>query len=173
MTRARSHILRMDKALALLACAFIVAGCAGGTKGPSVARVGSPAPNWTEPLAGGGELTLGALRGKAVYLNFFATWCQPCNAEAPYINALQKQYGPRGLQTVGVDEEENAAQALAFQRRFGLVYPAVVDSGKLQDQYEVNGLPVHAFIDRRGIVRRIVVGEMKRSEIEDAIKRIL
>ena len=138
-----------------------------------MARVGAPAPDWTEPLAGGGELTLRALRGKAVYLNFFATWCQPCNAEAPYINALQKQYGPQGLQTVGVDEEETAGQALAFQRRFKLVYPAVVDTGKLQDQYEVNGLPVHAFIDRHGVVRRIVVGEMKRNEIEAAIKQTL
>jgi len=116
---------------------------------------------------------MASLRGKAVYLNFFATWCPPCNQEAPEINALQKQYASSGFQTVGIDELESASKAAQFVRKYGLVYPAVVDDGTLQAQYNVNGLPVHVFIDRGGVVRQIVVGQMTQAAIRAAIQKIL
>lgn len=153
----------------LSACSTHAAG-----SGPSrIARVGQPAPGWTQPTAAGGSLSLDSLRGKPIYLNFFATWCPPCNEEAPDVNALQKQFASKGLQTVGVDELENAAKAKQFVQKFGLVYPAVVDDGTLQSQYNVNGLPVHVFIDRGGVIKKIVVGEMSKNQIAAAIKTIL
>jgi thiol-disulfide isomerase/thioredoxin len=113
------------------------------------------------------------LRGKAVYLNFFATWCPPCNEEAPQIEALARTFAARGLQVVGVDVLENAGKAGAFRARHRLTYPIVVDSGTLRDQYEVNGLPVHVFIDRAGVVRKIVVGELSPSAMRDDAERAL
>ena len=74
---------------------------------------------------------------------------------------------------MAIDEEESGATALAFKRKYGLTYPAVVDEGALQDAYRVKGLPVHVFIDRSGVVRDIVVGQMAKSEIDDAIRKIL
>jgi thiol-disulfide isomerase/thioredoxin len=108
-----------------------------------------------------------------VYLNFFATWCPPCNEEAPAINALQRQYAASGLQVVGVDVLENAKKAAQFRREHQLLYPAVVDEGTLRDQYNVNGLPVHVFIDRQGIVRKIVVGELSAADMRTDVERIL
>lgn len=108
-----------------------------------------------------------------MYLNFFATWCGPCNEEAPYINQLQKAYESQGLHVIGVDELESAKDAQKFIRKFNLVYPSVIDNGTLQSQYEINGLPVHVFIERSGTISKIVVGEMNKSEIQDAIKSIL
>jgi peroxiredoxin len=140
---------------------------------PQHAHIGSPAPNWTEPKAGGGTLELASLKGKAVYLNFFATWCPPCNEEAPAINALQQKYGPQGLQVVGVDVLENAASAEKFMTEHKLTYPALADSGALRDEYNINGLPVHVFIDRAGIVKNIVVGELSPSEMDENVQRIL
>lgn len=131
------------------------------------------APDWTMPLSTGGTLTLSSLRGKPVYLNFFATWCPPCKDEAPYINALQKQFASQGLRVVGVDELESAGQAESFRRQFHLVYPAIVDSGKLQEQYLINGLPVHVFISRDGVIKKIVAGEMARPQILAAVRSIL
>ena len=122
---------------------------------------------------GGTKLSLDALRGKPIYINFFATWCPPCNEEAPDINALQKQYAGRGLRVVGVDELEDAKKAAQFVRKYDLVYPAVVDDGTLQDQYRVNGLPVHVFIDRGGVIRKIVTGEMTKKQIAQSIEAIL
>lgn len=158
---------------AFAATAALAACSASGHAASSAARVGFVAPQWSEPTSNGSKLSLDSLRGKPVYLNFFATWCPPCNEEAPDINALQKQYAPRGLRTVGVDELENAQKAAQFVRKYGLVYPAVVDDGALQTQYGVNGLPVHVFIDRSGVIRKIVTGEMSKKQIAAAIKTIL
>ncbi|HLI97709.1 MAG TPA: TlpA disulfide reductase family protein [Candidatus Baltobacteraceae bacterium] len=161
------------KRIAPLVAAALLSACSSGSHANAVGRVGSPAPQWSEPTSSGSTLSLASLRGKAVYLNFFATWCPPCNEEAPEINALQRQYAGRGLQIVGVDELENAAKAGQFVRKYGLVYPAVVDNGTLQSQYNVNGLPVHVFIDRGGVIRKIVIGEMSKAQIASAIQAII
>jgi cytochrome c biogenesis protein CcmG, thiol:disulfide interchange protein DsbE len=139
----------------------------------TVAHEGQPAPDWTEATVGGGTLTLSSLKGKAVYLNFFATWCPPCNEEAASINELQEKYGRHGLRVVGVDVLENAAKAEEFRDAHKLVYPAVADSGALRDQYNINGLPVHVFIQRDGVVHKIIVGELSKDEMEANIEQIL
>ena len=169
-------------ALLTLATAALLTGCAssghGGTSqsAPSsaaVAQVGRPAPAFNEPAVPSGTLSLASLRGKAVYLNFFASWCPPCNEEAPTLNALQMQYGGRGLQIVGVDVLENARKAEQFRSDHKLTYPALVDDGTLRNQYGVNGLPVHVFIDRGGVVRDIVVGELSATDMRDHVSKLL
>lgn len=161
--------------LLLAACAGAAhsGGSSGESSGSGVASVGHPAPNWTAPTARGGRLSFSSLRGEPVYLNFFATWCGPCNEEAPDINALQKQYAARGLRVIGIDELESAKKASQFVQKFGLVYPAVIDEGTLQGEYAINGLPVHVFIDRSGVIRKMVAGEMTKSQISAAIGSIL
>lgn len=167
--------------LPALAAAALLAGCAssahGGTasasSGSTVARVGQPAPAWSEPSVPSGTLSLASLHGKAVYLNFFASWCPPCNEEAPTLNALQRQYGSRGLQIVGIDVLENAKKAEQFRSDHKLSYPAVVDDGTLRNQYNVNGLPVHVFIDRGGVVRDVVVGELSATDMRDHVMKLL
>jgi len=161
-------MVRFYLALALFGAAALPAAAAQG------ASVGKAAPNFTAPLASGAKFSLSSLHGKPVYLNFFATWCAPCNAEAPDINALQKQYRNRGFVTVGVDEREDADKAKSFVHKFGLTYKAIVDAnGDVLGPYGAIGLPVHVFIDRRGTVKLIRNGEMSKPEIESAIKSIL
>jgi|SRR5579883_292320 len=165
-------------ALLALCLAGATAGCAHGNgaesqSAPQTARVGSPAPVWSEPSVPGPTLSSSALRGKALYLNFFATWCPPCNEEAPAIDSLARRYADRGLQVVGVDVLENARKAASFRLQHHLAYPVVVDGGTLRDAYNVNGLPVHVFIDRNGIVRKIVVGELSAQRMQDEIERVL
>lgn len=165
------------RALALLLVAMIPVACSNASNAkssaPTHAAIGSLAPNFTDPTSTGGTLSMVSLRGKPVYLNFFATWCPPCNDEAPGINALQKKYADRGLRVVGVDVQENAAKAQSFREKYHLVYPALVDSGTLLDAYNINGLPVHVFIARTGIIKQIVVGEMLPSAIQAGIRSIL
>lgn len=158
-------------------CVVVLAACAhGAASAPGsaqIARVGAPAPAWTETSLPGPSLSLSAFRGKAVYLNFFATWCPPCNEEAPAINALERTYAAQGLQVVGVDVLENARKAADFRNAHHLLYPVVVDDGSLRDQYSVNGLPVHVFIDKTGIVQRVVVGEMSPAQMQSNVERLL
>ncbi len=155
---------------ALLVALLALSACGGGS---NIARVGAQAPGWTQTTSTGSKLSMASLSGKPVYLNFFATWCIPCNEEAPFINAMQKKYAARGLQIVGIDELENAAATRRFVRRFGLVYPAVVDDGALESAYLINGLPVHVFIARDGTVMKMTVGEMSKAQIESSIRALL
>lgn len=158
-------------AVVLAACAH--PGNGEASSAPQTAAVGSPAPAWTEPSLPGPNLSLASLHGKAVYLNFFATWCPPCNSEAPAIDALARKYSARGLAIVGIDVLENARKAASFRDQHHLSYPVVIDDGRLRDQYQVNGLPVHVFIDRTGVVRQIAIGELSPAQMERSVERIL
>ncbi len=154
--------------LALAACSH-----AGGGSAPTVAAIGSPAPPFDEATAAGGMLSMASLAGKPVYLNFFASWCPPCNEEAPSVNAVAQEFKSRGLAVVGVDVLEDRQKAQQFITEHHLSYPAVIDSGALRDAYEINGMPVHVFIDRTGIVRKIVVGELTKAKMEADVRAIL
>jgi cytochrome c biogenesis protein CcmG/thiol:disulfide interchange protein DsbE len=136
-------------------------------------QAGDVAPRWSDPVADGGTLASSQVRRDPVYLNFFASWCPPCNAEAPWIETLQRRYANQGLRVVGVDVEENAATAKRFSDKYHLTFPVLVDSGDLANIYRVNGLPVHVFIKRDGTISRIVVGEMSDAQIAAAVKAIL
>jgi peroxiredoxin len=175
------------KRAALVFALTILAGCAqhqaagsssasstaAPSSAPDVAKVGELAPAFSEPQVGGAPLAMSDLKGKAVYLNFFATWCPPCNEEAPAIDALQHAYAKDGLQVVGVDVLENPQKAQQFMTEHHLSYPAIVDSGTLRNAYRLNGLPLHVFIDRQGIVRAIVEGELQPSDMRSHVQAIL
>ena len=138
-------------------------------------HAGDPAPAFDLPRVGGGKpISLASLQGKPVYLNFFASWCAPCNEEAPSIENLTKKYRSRGLVTVGVDEQEDPSKGLDFLKKHGIAYPAVSDEdGKMGNEYGALGLPVHVFIDRSGKISTYRLGEMDPSEIDAAIQKIL
>jgi len=140
----------------------------------AVPEVGKAAPPFSLPSPGGKPVALDALRGKPLYVNFFASWCGPCNAEAPSIGKLRAQYAKRGLQVVGIDELD-PGQAQAFQKKYANPYGLVAsdDDGAIGKKYGAIAMPVHVFIDRRGIVKTFRLGEMNPAEIETAIKDAL
>jgi cytochrome c biogenesis protein CcmG/thiol:disulfide interchange protein DsbE len=169
-----ARIVAAAAAIALVACGGNASGSKKAAQGDDrFARVGQPAPNFSEPTSQGPALALASLRGKVVYLNFFATWCPPCNEEAPAIEGLQREYATKGLQVVGIDVLENPRKAALFRSEHRLSYPAVIDDGTLRSQYSINGLPVHVFIDREGKVRNIIVGELSTQDMRANILRLL
>jgi cytochrome c biogenesis protein CcmG/thiol:disulfide interchange protein DsbE len=111
-----------------------------------------PAPDFTLPVLGGdAKMSLRSLRGSIVVLNFWASWCAPCRREAPGLERAAVAYRARGVRFLGVDEQDDAAAALAFQREFGITYPSVSDpGGSLVDDYGLLGLPTTYVISRQG-----------------------
>jgi peroxiredoxin len=94
---------------------------------PGLLPVAAVAPNFTLRTPAGRSISLAQYRGKAVLLEFFATWCPHCNAEAPHLRVLAQKFGSR-VNFVSVNaDSENAASVFAFHRYFGLPYPALVD----------------------------------------------
>lgn len=124
------------------------------------AVVGEPAPGFTLATPSGAEVTLSRYRGKVVLLNFFTTWCVPCQQEIPQIVAFRRTAGP-GLVVIGIDRMEPGPTVAAFARREHMAYPIGLDrSGRLSQTYGVTGQPESFWIDARGILRLHVVGPM-------------
>ncbi len=144
---------------------------------PAVAapHAGDPAPPISIPSDQAGKtIDTAKLLGKAVYVNFFASWCPPCNDEAPNVKKLYGKYEKRGFVAVGIDELENAAKARDFAKKYGWTFPVGIDQdGKVMNDYRGVALPVHVFIDRKGKISLVRLGEMTSGEVEDQIKKIL
>ncbi len=134
---------------------------------------GQPAPTFELRTLDNKPLKLTKLHGKAVYLDFFASWCAPCREETPEIIKLSKQYKKRGLTVIGLDDNESKDRAQGFSDQFKVPFPVAVADQKLLDSYGVIALPVHVFIDRNGVVKLYRLGEMSNDQIESAVKDIL
>jgi cytochrome c biogenesis protein CcmG, thiol:disulfide interchange protein DsbE len=127
------------------------------------------APDFALPrLDGEGELSLASLRGKAVVVNFWASWCEPCKTETPMLQAAWRKYRSQGLVIVGIDYDDFRGEARAFAKRYGVTYPIVHDRRKeTVGRYGVVGVPETLFVDRRGrLVGERVVGELDEGELD-------
>jgi thiol-disulfide isomerase/thioredoxin len=126
-------------------------------------------------LEGPGQtMRLSSLRGKAVLVNLWATWCEPCKAEMPWLVDLQKKYGPQGFQILGVAQDDSDDKTiLDFAHKMGLNYPILQGNNKMGDLYPSDGLPLSVYVDRSGKVVFRAVGLVSESVMEDAIKKAL
>jgi len=145
------------------------------THEPSPARVGARAPDFSlGRLNGSGTLDLASLHGRPVVINFWASWCAPCKAEASTLERLWREYRRRGVVFVGVDSNDAASDARRFLSAHGITYPAVHDAGGLvaANKYGVANLPVTYFVDRRGrLVRVTVLGPVSEKAHADEFRR--
>lgn len=138
---------------------------------------GNLAPDFDlKVLDGGGKtMKLSSLRGKAVIVDFWATYCGPCKIEMPWFVELQKKYGPDGLQIVGVAVDDAGEKAISdFTKKMGINYPILIGTEKVADQYGgLDGLPTTFFLDRSGKVIDRQLGLISESVIVDNIKKSL
>lgn len=170
--------------LALVVVALVVSGMlyfgyhmarqSPGGQGTSSAKM-TVAPDFTLDSLDGKSMRLSDLRGKAVLLNFWATWCGPCKVEMPWFVELQNQYGPQGLQIVGVAMDDSGKDEIArFAKDMGVNYPVLLGKEAVGDEYGgVPALPESFFIGRDGKIVDKIIGLRGRAEIEDSIKKAL
>ncbi|MBI4608808.1 MAG: TlpA family protein disulfide reductase [Candidatus Rokubacteria bacterium] len=123
--------------------------------------LGKPATPFTLTLFDGRQLSLEELRGKVVFLNFWASWCPPCRAEARTLEAAWQKYKERDVVFLGIDIQDTEEDAKAFLREFGITYPNGRDaSGKLAIDYGVWGIPETFIINREGRITYKHVGAL-------------
>ena len=126
----------------------------------SAPMVGFLAPDFTLTTTDGERIQLSALRGQPVVLNFWATWCPPCRAEMPALEALWRSNNSAGLLVLGVDQGESAATVERFARdTVGTTFPLLLDTRReVGAEYGVRALPTTVFIDAEGRIHDIKVG---------------
>jgi peroxiredoxin len=140
------------------------------------AAVGRVAPDFTTQTLDGNRVRLSQYRGKPVLLNFWATWCGPCQDEMPLIQRASDIYKAQGLVVLAVNyQQTNTASMKAFLRKVGARFPAVFDpAGQIAGEYGVNvGLPVSVFIERSGTVSFIQLGQMSDALLQQHLHAIL
>ena len=146
-----------------------------GPEAPAILGKSTPAPDFTLESLDGKSLKLSDLRGKAVALNFWATWCGPCKIETPWLVEMQSHYGGEGLQVVGVAMDDSGKDEIAkFAKDMGVNYPVLIGKEAVGDEYGgVPALPETFFIGRDGKIVDKIIGLKGKAEIEDSIKKAL
>jgi cytochrome c biogenesis protein CcmG, thiol:disulfide interchange protein DsbE len=136
--------------------------------------VGKAAPEFTTVTAAGTPFDLADLRGKAVWLTFGASWCQPCRAENPDVQAAYERFKDQGLTVVQVYLAEDQKTVTDYATRVGLTYVKIPDPlDRLANQYRILGIPSHFFIGRDGVLRVLRIGSMTPDVIEANVATIL
>ncbi len=129
--------------------------------------VGALAPQFTLSDLDGNEFTLNNLQGQAVLIYFWTTWCPPCQAEMPAIEATYQKYKDQGFRVLAVDAEEQPAPVQDFVQKFGLTFRPLLDqTGAVAKRYRVRGLPTSFVVNRQGAITAVQVGAMTPQEIE-------
>jgi thiol-disulfide isomerase/thioredoxin len=118
-----------------------------------------PAAGFSLKLVDGRTVTLDALRGRVVFLNFWATWCPPCREEMPSMEILYRRFRDQGLEFIAVDIMENGKTVSAFLADNNLSFPAALDSnGRVSNGYGVQAIPATFIVDRDGKIILYTVG---------------
>ena len=165
--------------IAALAWVFISADRAGtSTAGEIPApRQGFQAPDFSLNTPGGEMYTLSELRGQAVLVNLWATWCPPCRAEMPSIQRLYEEYKDQGFVVLGVNMtyQDNPLAVLPFTLENNLNFPILLEeTGDVAAKYELRSLPSSFFIDRDGFIQEVVIGgPMSEALLRTRIESIL
>jgi thiol-disulfide isomerase/thioredoxin len=159
--------------LEALVCACLGAGTAQLALAAS-SLIHKPAPEFVRTDLQGKQLDLSAYRGKVVLLNFWATWCAPCQLEMPRLVAWESKYGPRGLRIIGISMDDDPALARRMALKLKLNYPVAMGDEELGELYGgVLGLPLTFLIDGQGNVQAQFLGETNLNTIEEKFKPLL
>ena len=126
-------------------------------------ETGEPAPDFSLPDLDGTTVSLSDFRGRAVVLNFWATWCAPCIREIPYLEANYRRYADQDVVVLGINSEQNVAKAQTFVRKH-MTYPVLFKGADVNSAYGVVSIPATFYIDSEGVVRHHIVGAASESE---------
>lgn len=147
--------------LCLLCLLFFLVGCenlAGLKKGVRM-EIGKPAPDFALMDATGNTWKLSSLKGKVVFVNFWATWCKPCREEMPSMEALNKVLAGKPFQMLAIVFNDDLQMADSFARRLGATFPVLANPGpELTEAYMITGVPETFLIDADGILRHKFIG---------------
>jgi peroxiredoxin len=147
--------------------------------------IGKPAPDFTLEDLNGRKISLASYKGKAVLINFWATWCGPCKLETPWLVDLRNEYASKGFEILGVstddiDREDKKAFAeqkkeiSSFVQQMRMPYPVLIEGDTLSHPYGgLDAMPTSFFVDRNGNIVAAQMGITSKDDIEANIRKAL
>ncbi len=140
-----TRFARLPELLLTVALAFFIGGCSDGRHG---VNPGDKAPEIQGSDLAGAPLALSSIQGKIILLNFWATWCAPCMAELPALQALYEELKDRGFVIVGVALDDTPENIKEAQAQFNITYPILLNEGsRCKRDYQIKGLPESYVLD--------------------------
>ncbi len=157
--------------------ALLVYGVAGGSESSFYDEVKAgerPAvPDRALPLLEGGEGSISDWRGKPIIVNFWASWCDPCKAEAPLLERAHARLKAKGGTVLGVTVSDASDDSKAFMRKYGITFPSLRDvEGELKEDFGTTGVPESFVIDAEGRVVAASLGQVNEKFVENALKLV-
>jgi len=161
--------MRPGKVFIFALALFMLGACSQG----SAIEIGKKAPDFSLTDINGKTVSLSAFNGKAVILDFFASWCPPCRQEIPDFIELEKSYSDKGFAMIGV-ALVSAGEAKEFAGKMGINYPVLVDDGKASEIYgPIRSIPTTFIIDKDGKIVKMYIGYREKAVFEADIKELL
>jgi thiol-disulfide isomerase/thioredoxin len=165
MNRTTHDVIGSLLLAVILSAAPVLAGDAPG-----------PAAEFTLPSRTGEAVSLSALKGQVVLINFWATWCGPCRKEMPLLEQIQKKYAPLGFTLLGVNVEEDTAMMDTFLKDVPVTFPILLDPANgISKLYDVSAMPSTVIVDRKGNIRYVHQGYQPgdESKYQDMIRQLI
>jgi cytochrome c biogenesis protein CcmG/thiol:disulfide interchange protein DsbE len=174
-----------ERLLAMAPQGEMLASADGGAPRYVTPLQGKPAPPFTLEDLSGKKISLADYKGKAVLINFWATWCAPCKIETPWLIELRNHYAAQGFEVLGIsmdDIDRGDSQKLSDEKRQiarfvqqeQMPYPVLIDADSIIKPYGgLDSLPTSFFVDRNGIVVAAQLGLTSKEEIEANIRKAL
>jgi peroxiredoxin len=135
---------------------------------------GATAPDFALFSPEGQEIGLSDYEGQVILINWWATWCPPCKAEMPALNAFYETYQADGFVVLAVNSQEGASTVKDFIQNNGFTFPVLLDSqGQVMNRYHVRALPTSFIIDRQGVIQHIQTGEISPQQLEAIVEPLL
>ncbi|MEK4484525.1 thiol-disulfide oxidoreductase ResA [Psychrobacillus sp. FSL H8-0484] len=140
----------------------------------AVLQVGDDAPDFALVDMNGEKHQLSEYKGQGVFLNFWGTWCKPCEREFPLMDKQYQEYKDQGLQILAVNVGESDFAVQKFIDRKGLTFPVLIDDNKsVMETYNINPLPTTLLINPEGKIEKIITGEMNEEMIKNYMEQIM
>lgn len=136
-------------------------------------QAGDQAPDFILEDMEGNKVQLSELKGKGIFLNFWGTWCKPCEKEMPYMERQYNHYKNHGVETLAVNIGESDIAIASFAEKYGLTFPILKDKdSSVTGIYDITPIPTTFLIDKDGKVLKVITGSMTEQDIEDNMELI-
>ncbi|WP_110927565.1 thiol-disulfide oxidoreductase ResA [Bacillus massiliglaciei] len=173
MDKKKRRLIMRTSILAILGAALVFALYTNFTKEKHKSlAAGSEVPDFVLTDMEGNEHKISDYRGKGVFLNFWGTWCKPCEYEMPYMEKQYQAFKDQGIEVLAVNVGETEYAVNSFAEGHGLTFPIMIDQGEVQSAYKVDPLPVTFLIDKDGKLVDRLTGSLTEESIKKHMESI-